>query len=91
VVQAERSIGIERATMRLFEGTTINAPSGGFLLIPAAKQDAVTRALEATFGVSEFDDLQILTEGLSSALVFRMVVKGCPYLLPHHHAHGCDG
>lgn len=50
-------------------------------MIPEAKKDAVARALRETFGVSEFEDIRSLTAGLSSALVCRIVVRGCPYLL----------
>lgn len=50
-------------------------------MIPEAKNDAVARALREAFGVTEFEDIRTLTEGLSSALVFRIVVRGCPYLL----------
>jgi aminoglycoside phosphotransferase (APT) family kinase protein len=50
-------------------------------MIPEAKNAAVARALRETFGVSEFEDIRILTAGLSSALVFRIVVRGSPYLL----------
>src|SRR5260370_14820455 len=50
-------------------------------MIPEAKNAAVARALQAAFGVTEFEDIRMLTAGLSSALVFRIVVKGRPYLL----------
>jgi hypothetical protein len=50
-------------------------------MIPAAKKDAVTRALLGSFGISGFEDIRIMTAGLSPALVFRIVVKGRPYLL----------
>lgn len=50
-------------------------------MIPEAKKAAVTQALQATFGVSEFEDISLLTIGLSSALIFRIVVLGKPYLL----------
>ena len=50
-------------------------------MIPEEKRDAVTRALGEAFGVSEFEDIQMLTAGLSPAHVFRIVVRGCPYLL----------
>jgi len=50
-------------------------------MIPEAKKAAVARALHETFGVTEFENMRILTAGLSSALVFRIVVKGRPYLL----------
>jgi aminoglycoside phosphotransferase (APT) family kinase protein len=50
-------------------------------LIPADKRPAVARALSAAFGVSEFEDIRLLAGGLSAALVFRLVVRGTPYLL----------
>lgn len=50
-------------------------------MIPEIKQTAVKEALEETFGVSECEDIRLITRGLSSALVFRIVVKGKPYLL----------
>jgi len=50
-------------------------------MIPEAKQAVVARALREAFGVAEFEDIRMLTEGLSSALVFRIVVRGCLYLL----------
>ena len=50
-------------------------------MIPEAKRTAVAHALHITFGVSEFENITQLTTGLSSALVFRIVVRGKPYLL----------
>lgn len=50
-------------------------------MIPEAKNDAVARALRDAFGAVGFEDIRMLTAGLSSALVFRIVVRGCPYLL----------
>jgi aminoglycoside phosphotransferase (APT) family kinase protein len=50
-------------------------------MIPEAKQPAVARALNEAFGVDRFDDIRRLTAGLSSALVFRIVVHGHAYLL----------
>jgi thiamine kinase-like enzyme len=50
-------------------------------MIPEAKKTAVSNALRHTFGVSEFEDISALTAGLSSALIFKIVVKGKPYLL----------
>jgi hypothetical protein len=50
-------------------------------MIPENKKKAVSSALQSTFGVSEFEDIRQLHEGLSSALIFRIVVKGKPYLL----------
>ena len=50
-------------------------------MIPEAKRIAVARALREAFGVTEAEDIRMLTAGLSSALVFRIAVKGRPYLL----------
>ena len=51
-------------------------------MIPEAKNAAVERALRETFGVSKFEDIRRLnTEKLTSAHVFRIVVRGCPYVL----------
>jgi thiamine kinase-like enzyme len=50
-------------------------------MIPEDKQPFVQRALQEAFGVTEFEDIRELTAGLSSALIFRIVVKGSPYLL----------
>jgi aminoglycoside phosphotransferase (APT) family kinase protein len=49
-------------------------------MIPQEKSAAVTRALRDAFGVAEFEDIRRLTKGTSSA-VFRIVVRGCPYVL----------
>jgi thiamine kinase-like enzyme len=51
------------------------------MMIPEEKQPAVTRALEAAFGVHAYEDLRLLTGGLSTALAFKLVVKKSPYLL----------
>ena len=50
-------------------------------MIPDAKKDAVARALREAFSVTGFEDFRMLTAGLSSALVSRIVVRGRPYLL----------
>ena len=50
-------------------------------MIPRTKNDAVARALREAFAVPQFDDIQTMTAGLSKALVFRIVVRGYPYLL----------
>jgi len=50
-------------------------------MIPETKKDAVARALREAFDVTGFEDIRMLTAGLSPALVFRIVVRGCPYLL----------
>jgi aminoglycoside phosphotransferase (APT) family kinase protein len=66
-------------TSRL-EGSTTLADALA-VMIPAEKQPAVARALKEAFGIDRFDDILRLTAGLSSALVFRIVVRGRPYLL----------
>jgi thiamine kinase-like enzyme len=50
-------------------------------MIPEDKKAVVERALRAAFGVAEFEEIRQLTVGLSSALIFRIVVRGQPYLL----------
>ncbi|MGH9574393.1 MAG: phosphotransferase [Candidatus Acidiferrales bacterium] len=51
-------------------------------MIPEAKKAAVARALKETFGVSEPDDIRMLSaSNFTSALVFRIVVGARPYLL----------
>lgn len=50
-------------------------------MIPEEKSAAVARAVHETFGVTEFADIRRMTKGLSSDLVFRIVVRGSPYLL----------
>lgn len=50
-------------------------------MIPEARQPAVSRALHAAFGVDGTEDIRLLTGGLSSALVYKIVVKKSPYVL----------
>jgi len=50
-------------------------------MIPEEKSAGVTRALRETFGVATFEEIRSVAKGLSSDLVFRIVVKGCPYAL----------
>jgi hypothetical protein len=50
-------------------------------MIPDAKQATVARALHAAFGVNEYEDIRLLSGGLSSALAFKIVVRKNPYLL----------
>jgi aminoglycoside phosphotransferase (APT) family kinase protein len=50
-------------------------------MIPQEKTDAVFRGLHEAFGASAIEDICRMTKGLSSDLVFRIVVKGSPYLL----------
>jgi hypothetical protein len=53
-------------------------------MIPQEKTAAVTRGLREAFGVTEFEDIQMLSGGHvgpRADFIFRMVVKGSPYLL----------
>ena len=50
-------------------------------MIPDSKREAVRRALARVFGAPDVDDITPLTGGLSTALVFRIVVRGEAYLL----------
>jgi hypothetical protein len=50
-------------------------------MIPQEKSAAVTRGLREAFGVTTFEDILRLTKGHTSSLVFRIVVRGSPFLL----------
>jgi hypothetical protein len=50
-------------------------------MIPQENRAVVTRGLREAFGVTEIEDIRRMTKGLSSDAVFRIVVKGFPYLL----------
>jgi thiamine kinase-like enzyme len=50
-------------------------------MIPEAKKAAVARALEETFGTTEYEDIRLLATSVTSALVFRIEVQGRPYAL----------
>ncbi len=50
-------------------------------MIPQEKSEAVTRGLREAFGVTEFEDISRITRGQTASLVFRIVVRGSPYLL----------
>ena len=50
-------------------------------MIPQEKMSAVTQGLREAFGATGFSDIRAMTKGLSSDLVFRIVVHGSPYLL----------
>jgi aminoglycoside phosphotransferase (APT) family kinase protein len=52
-----------------------------FTLIPETKHDAVRRALQAAFNTPVIDSITLLTGGLSSSLVYKIVVNGAPYVL----------
>ena len=49
--------------------------------IPESKLPAVQKALTSIFNHSEIEDIQLLTGGLSSALVYRITVESKNYLL----------
>ncbi|MBS1800298.1 MAG: phosphotransferase [Acidobacteria bacterium] len=50
-------------------------------MIPQEKSEAVTRSLREAFGVTEIEDIRPITKGRTSALVFRVVARGSPFLL----------
>src|SRR3954468_18907813 len=50
-------------------------------MFPQEKSEAVSRALRQAFGVTGIDDIQPITKGHTTALVFRIVLRGRPYLL----------
>src|SRR5215469_16308202 len=50
-------------------------------MIPEEKSAGVARALREAFDVTEFEDIRRMTKGLSSDLVFRIVVHGSSFLL----------
>ena len=50
-------------------------------MIPHEKSADVLRGLHEAFGVTAIEDIRRMTKGLSSDLVFRIVVQGSPYLL----------
>jgi len=49
-------------------------------MIPQEKSAAVTRGLGEAFGVTEVEDIRMI-KGLTSSLVFRVVVRGAAFLL----------
>ena len=50
-------------------------------MIPQEKTEAVARGLREAFGVAEFDEISKVYGGQTTSLVFRIVVRGSPYLL----------
>ena len=50
-------------------------------MIPQEKSAAVTVGLRTAFGVTGFEDIRRMTKGHDFALVFRIVVRGSPFLL----------
>ena len=49
--------------------------------IPASRQEAVRAALQAAFATTAVDALEKMSLGMSTALVYRIVVESRPYLL----------
>jgi len=49
-------------------------------MIPQEKSEGVTRGLREAFGVPEAEDI-LMIKGLAASLVFRIVVRGSPFLL----------
>jgi hypothetical protein len=50
-------------------------------MIPQEKSRAVFRGLHEAFGTTAIEDIRTVPQGLNSDLVFRIVVRGSPYLL----------
>ena len=50
-------------------------------MIPREKSAAVHRGLHEAFGATALEEIRKMTKGLSSDLIFRIVVRGSPYLL----------
>jgi aminoglycoside phosphotransferase (APT) family kinase protein len=50
-------------------------------MIPQEKSAAVTRGLREAFGLPAFEDIRRLIGGHTSSLVFRIVLRGSPFLL----------
>ncbi len=65
----------------MFRRSLSNPTPMGDFMIPQEKSAAVTRGLRQAFGVTEFEDIRQMTKGHTSALKFRIVVQGRPYLL----------
>jgi aminoglycoside phosphotransferase (APT) family kinase protein len=50
-------------------------------MIPREMTEPVARGLREAFGVTEFEDISRMTGGHTPSLVFRLIVRGAPYLL----------
>jgi|SRR5579859_5144856 len=74
------SLKTEKGSIDQCRFTGSRAFRKGFM-IPEEKNAGVARALRETFGVTQFEDIRRMTKGLSSDLVFRIVVQGSAYLL----------
>ena len=62
------------------EKQPFNRDSMGDFMIPPEKSEAVARGLREAFGVTELEDVRIIKD-LASSRVFRIVVRGSPFLL----------
>jgi aminoglycoside phosphotransferase (APT) family kinase protein len=49
--------------------------------IPEEKRDGVASGLREAFGVNEFEEIRVLAGRPTGALVYRIVVRGTPFLL----------
>jgi hypothetical protein len=59
---------------------SIPIPKEDFM-IPQEMTEPVARGLREAFGVTEFEDISRITRGRTPSLVFRIIVRGSPYLL----------
>lgn len=50
-------------------------------MIPEEHRPAVTRGLRSAFGTDEYEEIRTPSGGLSPSLVYRIIVRGQPYLL----------
>lgn len=50
-------------------------------MIPEEKSESVRRAFREAFGVTDVEEMRSVAKGLSSDLVYRIVVNGSPYVL----------
>jgi hypothetical protein len=50
-------------------------------MIPQEMTEPVARGLREAFGVTHFEDISRITRGHTPSLVFRLIVRGSPYLL----------
>ena len=56
-------------------------PVSNFSILPPSRVAAVEKALQATFGTTAINAITQLAGGLSTALVYKIVVNGSPYVL----------
>src|SRR5215831_11754408 len=51
------------------------------VVVPEEKRAAVTRGLREAFGVAKFEEIRVAAGAPGANPVFRVVVRGTPYLL----------